>query len=59
MLDLAVAPGLRGVPTFVWDVDLLGIYEGAGIVTESHCFACTAGAGSSCRGALETRRAVA
>lgn len=36
----------------VWDIDDLGALAGAPIATGSHCFGCTAGAGSSCGGAL-------
>jgi len=46
MLDLHVSPG---VPSHIRDF-LLGPLEGRPIVTGRHCFACTAGAGSSCGG---------
>jgi hypothetical protein len=36
----------------LWDVDDLGALAGARIATGPHCFGCTAGAGSSCTGAL-------
>lgn len=36
----------------LFDVDDLGELEGAAIATADHCFGCTAGAGSSCGGAL-------
>ena len=36
---------------YLWDVDLNRI-EGRTIATGSHCFGCTAGAGSSCGGAV-------
>ncbi len=36
----------------VWDIDDLNALEGRSIRTASHCFGCTAGAGSSCGGAL-------
>ena len=36
----------------VWDVDDLATLADAPIATASHCFGCTAGAGSSCGGAL-------
>jgi radical SAM/Cys-rich protein len=36
----------------IWDIDDLSILTGAGIATAHHCFGCTAGAGSSCSGAL-------
>lgn len=38
-------------PVFLWDVDPAEI-EGREILTGDHCFGCTAGAGSSCGGAL-------
>ena len=36
----------------IWDVDDVGTLAGARIATGSHCFGCTAGAGSSCGGAI-------
>ena len=36
-------------PMFLWDVDAQSV-EGRAIQTDSHCFGCTAGAGSSCGG---------
>jgi radical SAM/Cys-rich protein len=36
----------------VWDVSDLGEFESQSIATASHCFGCTAGAGSSCGGSL-------
>jgi radical SAM/Cys-rich protein len=48
MLDLPLA----GRPRTVWDVETLDDLAGAPIATGSHCFGCTAGAGSSCGGAL-------
>ncbi|KAB2965860.1 MAG: radical SAM/Cys-rich domain protein [Thermoanaerobaculia bacterium] len=52
MLDLPLR--LEGGPSrpTVWDVDRLSDLGGSAIATASHCFACTAGAGSSCSGAL-------
>ncbi len=49
MLELPL--GDRRVRT-VWDADDLSILDGAAVATGSHCFGCTAGAGSSCGGAL-------
>ena len=49
MLDLPI--GARGVRT-IWDLDDVRMLTDAPIVTGSHCFGCTAGAGSSCGGAL-------
>ena len=38
--------------TTLWDLDSLEELVGQPIATDSHCFACTAGAGSSCGGSL-------
>ncbi len=43
---------LPGPRRTIYDVDDLGRLEGDPIATGSHCFGCTAGAGSSCGGAL-------
>jgi radical SAM/Cys-rich protein len=40
-------------PLFVWDLDPNQL-EGQSILLGNHCFGCTAGAGSSCGGALVT-----
>ena len=39
------------VPLYLWDIDPQNIEDRA-ILTGEHCFGCTAGAGSSCGGAL-------
>jgi radical SAM/Cys-rich protein len=53
MLELAL-PGKNGSHALtLWDVDDVGALAGARIRTASHCFGCTAGAGSSCGGALQ------
>ena len=49
MLELPL--GWHGART-VWDVDHLTALDGAAVATGPHCFGCTAGAGSSCGGAL-------
>jgi hypothetical protein len=36
----------------IWDVDDVGALADTPIATASHCFGCTAGAGSSCAGAI-------
>jgi radical SAM/Cys-rich protein len=36
----------------IWDLDDLAVLEGRPVATAPHCFGCTAGAGSSCGGAL-------
>jgi radical SAM/Cys-rich protein len=41
----------NGDDLFLWDVTL-EMLDGRGIETGEHCFACTAGCGSSCTGAL-------
>ena len=42
-------------PRTVWDVDSYEALAGVAIGTGEHCFGCTAGAGSSCGGALTAR----
>jgi len=39
-------------PRTIWDVDDLSALAGESVATAPHCFGCTAGAGSSCGGAL-------
>jgi radical SAM/Cys-rich protein len=48
MLEIPPGAGVRTIR----DLDDLGKLEGEPIATASHCFGCTAGAGSSCGGAL-------
>jgi radical SAM/Cys-rich protein len=48
MLDLPLGAGARTI----WDVERLDTLEAEPIATGAHCFGCTAGAGSSCGGAL-------
>ncbi len=43
---------LAGRPTTLFELETLGALDGLPIATASHCFGCTAGAGSSCGGAL-------
>jgi radical SAM/Cys-rich protein len=52
MLELPVASGL---PQTVDDFDPAA-FAGRRVVTGAHCFGCTAGAGSSCGGAVTTNR---
>ena len=40
-------------PTTVWDLTSCTELEGRPVTTAAHCFGCTAGAGSSCGGALQ------
>jgi hypothetical protein len=42
-----------GSSTFLWDIEPSEI-ENRPIMTGDHCFGCTAGAGSSCGGAILT-----
>jgi radical SAM/Cys-rich protein len=42
-------------PLFLWDIDPAEL-DGRRILTAEHCFGCTAGAGSSCTGALTRTR---
>jgi len=41
----------REQAAFLWDIDPESL-EGRDIMTGDHCFGCTAGAGSSCGGAI-------
>jgi radical SAM/Cys-rich protein len=49
MLELELG---GGAPRTLWQVEDLASLEGNSIATGSHCFGCTAGAGSSCGGSL-------
>ena len=51
MLEMPLA--VDGRQLTVWDVNDLSALAGAPIATGPHCFGCTAGAGSSCSGALQ------
>jgi radical SAM/Cys-rich protein len=42
---------MNGRPLFLWDIDPDKI-DNREIATGNHCFGCTAGAGSSCAGAV-------
>ena len=48
MLELAPT----GPERTIWDFDDLSVFDGRKVATSHHCFGCTAGAGSSCGGAL-------
>ncbi len=52
MLDLPLPMAEDAHRPTIWDLDTLQDIEGTSITTASHCFGCTAGAGSSCSGAL-------
>lgn len=49
---LAIPLQVGGRPLTIYDVDDLSTLAGTRVATASHCFGCTAGAGSSCGGAL-------
>jgi radical SAM/Cys-rich protein len=49
MLEIPIGAGAAST---IWDVEDVGELAGARIATGSHCFGCTAGAGSSCGGAI-------
>ena len=50
--DQALGLAPPGAPRTIFDLESLGELEGDAISTGAHCFGCTAGAGSSCGGAL-------
>jgi radical SAM/Cys-rich protein len=52
-LPLGARPTASDAPPTIWDVEDLGALERGAIATGPHCFGCTAGAGSSCGGALD------
>ena len=52
MLEMPIFDGSAQAPLTIWHIDDLSALSGAPIATGSHCFGCTAGAGSSCGGAL-------
>ncbi|GIW72044.1 MAG: radical SAM/Cys-rich domain protein [Planctomycetota bacterium] len=52
MLELPLAAGHPGRRRTIWELDALEELAGLPIATADHCFGCTAGAGSSCGGAL-------
>lgn len=51
MLELKV----RGTARTVWEIDSFDRLNESGIAFADHCYACTAGAGSSCTGSLAER----
>ena len=57
MMQLPMPGGANGV-RYLWDLDPQSL-EGQPIRTAEHCFGCTAGAGSSCGGAIEAHAVVA
>ena len=53
MLELGLGTEASPGPRTIWDVASLAALAGARVATGSHCFGCTAGAGSSCGGSLQ------
>lgn len=52
MLELGIT-GANGSPALtIWNVESFSGWSGQSITSGSHCFGCTAGAGSSCGGAI-------
>ncbi len=56
MLDIPLGAGDGAGARTIWDLDSLEALTGQPVATASHCFGCTAGAGSSCGGALHLKR---
>lgn len=52
MLEMPLGAGGERPAATIWDIGDLDRLRGAPIATGPHCFGCTAGAGSSCGGAL-------
>lgn len=52
MLEIPLERSGSGRPLTIYDLEDAGALAGSRIATGSHCFGCTAGAGSGCAGAL-------
>ena len=52
MLELPLPGGKNAPRRTLWEIERLDDLAGGAIATAGHCFGCTAGAGSSCSGAL-------
>jgi len=52
MLELPLPDGAARRRRTIWEIERLEDLAGSAIATAGHCFACTAGAGSSCSGAI-------
>jgi radical SAM/Cys-rich protein len=52
MLEVPLCGEGGGSPRTVWDIESFADVADTPIATAAHCLACTAGSGSSCRGAL-------
>jgi len=54
MLDMPASATKKGIENLtIWDVNSVDEFINQPIAVDSHCFGCTAGAGSSCTGALK------
>ena len=52
MLELPIGAAAGGGPRTIFDLERLDALDGRTVAVGRHCFGCTAGAGSSCGGAL-------
>lgn len=52
MLDREIGAANKALPRTIGEIRDLGALRGAPVRTGAHCFGCTAGAGSSCSGAV-------
>jgi len=52
MLEIPLGGRAAGLPATIWEIASCNQLAGLPVATASHCFGCTAGAGSSCGGAL-------
>jgi len=53
MLELPLGADATTCPRTLWGLSSLDALEGQAVATAEHCYGCTAGAGSSCGGALQ------
>lgn len=53
MLEIGLGESCRSGIRTVWDISSVDDLEGCPVATGNHCLGCTAGAGSSCGGALQ------
>lgn len=53
MLEIGMGVSAAKLAPTLWEIESFSGLAGQRIVTGSHCFGCTAGAGSSCGGALQ------
>jgi hypothetical protein len=52
MLDIPLGAAAATGARTIWDIESFEALERQRVATGRHCFGCTAGAGSSCSGAL-------